>query len=134
MLTSTLHYKHIAFTEMKTTEDVYWAWMGEIIKFGYINFDLSVEISKITGAFESIVEGVEWVRQKDQQVFGNQTLMKLTHIKGDMWWRLREKKKKVKDEESTSMPKVVKCQRRWWWRIDYCVSQCFSRAILLEFL
>ena len=58
--------------------------MGKIIKFGYINFDLSVEISKITGAFESIVEGVEWVRQKDQQVFGNQTLIKLTHIKGDM--------------------------------------------------
>ena len=52
--------------------------MGEIIKFGYINFDLSVEISKITGAFEPIVEGVDWVRQKDQQVFGNQKLIKLT--------------------------------------------------------
>lgn len=84
LLTSTLHYKYIAFTDMKTTEDVCWAWMGEIIKFGYINFDLSVEISKMTGAFEPIVEGAEWVRQKDQQVFGNQTLIKLTHIKGDM--------------------------------------------------
>lgn len=67
LLTSTLHYKYIAFTDMKTTEDVCWAWMGEIIKFGYINFDLSVEISKMTGAFEPIVEGMEWVRQKDQK-------------------------------------------------------------------
>lgn len=66
--------------------------MGEIIKLGYINFDLSVEISKITDTFEPIVEGVEWVKHKDKQVFGNPILIKLAHIKGDMWWRLREKK------------------------------------------
>lgn len=69
---------------MKTTENVYWAWMGEIIKFGYSNFDLSVEISKMTDTFEPIAEGVEWVRPKDQQVFGNQILIKVAHIKGDM--------------------------------------------------
>ena len=67
--------------------------MGEIIKLGYINFDLSVEISKITDTFEPIVEGVEWVKHKDKQVFGNPILIKLARIKGDMWWRLKEKKK-----------------------------------------
>lgn len=79
LLTSTLHYKYIAFTDMKKPEDVCLVLDGEIIKFGYINFDLSVEISKMTGAFD-LVEG-EWV-EKDQQVFGNQTLIEVDTSKG----------------------------------------------------